>query len=104
MKTIIERLEKCIVNIMASEEPHSLDLLKGYEEALALVKGYDVNLVIPETKWLHNNGNEYKVLLIANYNSTNSKYPKTVVYRGPNGRIWSRLLSDWHRSFTLIGE
>lgn len=51
------------------------------------------------SKWTHRNGNKYEIILITNENSVNDKYPITVVYKGENGNIWSRLMSDWNRSF-----
>lgn len=55
------------------------------------------------SRWKHYNGNEYEVLYIANeYSEQLDKYPVTVVYRGKNGRIWSRPLDKWFDSFTLI--
>ena len=51
--------------------------------------------------WVHTNGNEYIVQLIVNVDSTNDKYPPTVVYKNAhNGKGYSRPLSDWHRSMT----
>jgi len=50
--------------------------------------------------WDHVNGNVYEVLLLANLNTERPRqYPVTVVYRNTaNGTVWSRPLSDWHRS------
>ena len=61
------------------------------------------NLSIPtiKSKWRHTNGIKYKVIAIANELNT-EKYPTTVVYEGKNGKVWSRPLSDWYRSFTEI--
>lgn len=59
--------------------------------------------VKPSSRWRHTNGNEYVVLFLTNENSTRPNYPVTVVYAGPGGHRWSRPLSDWHRSMTLIG-
>lgn len=42
------------------------------------------------TVWKHNNGNIYKVLLIANTESTRDEYPVTVIYQGANGNIWAK--------------
>lgn len=58
---------------------------------------------IPEikSKWKHLNWNEYEVIAIANEENT-ERYPITVVYKGKNGKIWSRPLRDWYRSFTEI--
>lgn len=57
----------------------------------------------PKERWTHRNGNVYVVLMLANEASENTeKYPVTVVYRNvKNKTVWSRKLSDWHRSFTL---
>ena len=52
----------------------------------------------PGTRWMHENGNIYTVLLITNEHAINNdNYPVTVVYE-ENNRIWSRPLSRWHRS------
>lgn len=56
----------------------------------------------PGSQWQHHNGNLYEVLCIANEFSERPEYPPTVVYRGENGRIWSRLASDWARSMTPL--
>lgn len=60
--------------------------------------------VLPATLWQHYNGNKYEVLLLSNMESERQeKYPTTVVYRNvSNGNIYSRKLSDWHRSMTFI--
>tara|TARA_R110000868_G_scaffold276926_1_gene536799 strand:- start:463 stop:624 length:162 start_codon:yes stop_codon:yes gene_type:complete len=49
------------------------------------------------------NGNIYSVILIAN-ESDDERYPKTVVYRGLNGKVWARRSDDWHRSMSLIAR
>lgn len=62
-------------------------------------------LAIPSEKshWKHYNGNEYEVMYITNEHSEHlDKYPLTVVYRGKNGRVWSRPLDKWFDSFTPI--
>jgi hypothetical protein len=51
----------------------------------------------------HKNGNIYTVLFLTNIDST-PEHPIDVVYMGQNGKIWSRRLSDWDRSFTLLNE
>jgi len=57
------------------------------------------------TYWQHNNGNVYIVVEIANEHSTRlEEYPVTVVYRGVNGKTWSRPLSQWSRSMTQISH
>lgn len=55
------------------------------------------------TRWVHTNGNVYTVFLITNLKSDRpEKFPVTVVYEGQNGNVWSRPLSQWHRSFTQV--
>ena len=43
--------------------------------------------------WKHNNGNIYKVLLLANTESNRDEYPITVVYQGANRNIWDKTLA-----------
>lgn len=53
----------------------------------------------------HTNGNLYTVLMLTNLDASPEsaeKYPIDVVYTGQNGKVWSRRLSDWERSFTLV--
>jgi hypothetical protein len=55
------------------------------------------------SKWKHTNGIVYEVMFLTNIGTLYpDKYPITVVYRGPNGKVWSRPLSDWHRSMTKL--
>ncbi len=56
------------------------------------------------SRWKHYNGIEYTVEHIANVGSLFTEHPETVVYRGDNGRVWARPLSDWYRSMTPIQE
>lgn len=51
----------------------------------------------PDTgsEWTHRNGNRYTVI-------GSSDAGQRVVYRGDNGKVWARLLSDWHRSMSPI--
>lgn len=57
----------------------------------------------PGSQWAHTNGNRYTVLCIANeFTERPEQYPQTVVYRGENGRIWSRPVSEWGRSMTPV--
>lgn len=52
--------------------------------------------------WQHTNGNLYTVLHIAN-EPDELRYPRTIVYQGPNGKVWARRADDWHRSMTFMG-
>lgn len=59
---------------------------------------------LSDTIWSHRNGNRYKVLFITNL-PDEPRYPKTVVYQGvTNGMLWSRPVSDWHRSMTMVED
>lgn len=63
------------------------------------------NLPRPTSTWEHTNGNHYAVLFIANeFTERPDQYPQTVVYKGENGRVWSRPVSDWARSMTLVKD
>lgn len=69
------------------------------------VEAVPVEKVTPLSRWRHSNGNTYAVILIANENSeSQDRYPTTVVYRGYDGKTWSRPLSDWHRSMTKMED
>ena len=55
----------------------------------------------PRSVWQHRDGDIYKVVMLANEATEQpDRYPVTVVYRGKDGKVWSRPLSDWHRSMT----
>lgn len=57
------------------------------------------------TRWRHHSGRIYQVMCLANEDSTKPQYPVTVVYFNvENGKIWSRPLDDWARSFTQESE
>jgi hypothetical protein len=55
----------------------------------------------PEDFWLHEkSGHLYKILMLTNEHATKSDYPVQVVYQDiENNHIWSRPLTEWHRSF-----
>ena len=55
----------------------------------------------PFSRWQHTSGTIYEVLFLTNRHD-NPRYPRTVIYRGPNGNIWSRRADDWHRSMSPI--
>lgn len=54
--------------------------------------------------WRHTNGNTYEVLMHTNIETKDPvRYPTTVVYRNTkNNAMYSRPISDWHRSMTLV--
>ncbi|ENG0046373.1 hypothetical protein ABR862_001224 [Pseudomonas aeruginosa] len=60
-------------------------------------------VVEPKSRYIHRNGVEYEVVMIANGESTSPKYPPTIVYRGvANGKVWARPACDWDRSMQLV--
>lgn len=78
---------------------------KLIEDVLKVVDKPKRPYLIPseKTRWRHYNGNEYEVMYIANEHSERpDDFPMTVVYRGKDGRIWSRPLNEWLDRFTPI--
>lgn len=54
----------------------------------------------PGSIWVDTNGKQYKIECITNTSARSSQYPITVVYVNTHNKtVWSRPLSDWHRSF-----
>lgn len=54
--------------------------------------------------WEHKNGNLYRVLLVTNTESTNKKYPVTIVYRGANGNLWTKSLDKFLEKMVQVQE
>lgn len=54
------------------------------------------------SRWQHRNGNFYTVEGYSNGSGLSDKHPLTIHYRGDNGKPWSRALSQWHTSMTLV--
>lgn len=53
--------------------------------------------------WQHYSGRCYLVLHIANTQNNNPNYPVTVVYQNIESKsVWTRPLSDWHRSMKYV--
>lgn len=51
-------------------------------------------------EWLHKStGNLYEVVTVANLNSTKPDFVATVVYRGRDGAVWSRPVSEFIEKF-----
>ena len=60
---------------------------------------------VPEiySRWKHENGNEYNVILIANENAPAcSEYPIVVIYRGDNGNVWAKNIDNFNSRMTRI--
>lgn len=59
----------------------------------------------PRSVWQHRDGDIYTVERLTNEHSTQpDRYPVTVVYRGQDGKVWSRRLADWHGSMTALSD
>ena len=68
-------------------------------------KWVSVDEVCVGSKWIHSLGEKYEVITMANKETTTDRYPVTVIYKNmSNGIIWSRSLSDWHRSMMPLPE
>ena len=52
----------------------------------------------------HYNGAKYKVIDVVNIGEPDKrdKHPITIIYKGDNGKRWSREFNDWARSFTEL--
>lgn len=61
-----------------------------------------MNEPISGSRWLHHSGRVYTVLFLTNVELRDPKYPRTVVYVGVNGKLWSGPLNDWFRRMKLI--
>ena len=72
------------------------DFDRGIEKAIAEAEEQPE----PETLWRHHNGNVYIVLVVANVGSERDEYPPTVVYRGANGLVWAKPLSNFLEKMT----
>jgi hypothetical protein len=88
-----------------------LELLNLNSEQMKIESNNPPSRIVDDIKRLvgkqfkHRNGNIYTVLLLTNTDSTPERlvdHPIDVVYMGQNGKIWSRRLSDWDRSFTNV--
>ena len=97
-------------NIIMPKEPTFENSIENSINIISIAnsmfrKKEDTDIPVINSKWRHYNGNIYTVIELTNLHSENfDKYPITVVYKGENGKIWSRPLSDWSRSFTKFKE
>jgi cellulase/cellobiase CelA1 len=54
------------------------------------------------SKWEHENGIPYEVIMIANTYSKNTSYPITIIYKGENGKIWAKDLNNFLTRMTEL--
>lgn len=57
------------------------------------------NLPANGSKWRHWRGGYYHVIAVTNTEAVRDVYPVTVVYEDDKGRVWSRPMSEWDKSF-----
>jgi hypothetical protein len=88
-KSHLERMNAMRHEFYGNFQSLVLKIMDNFEEVPRVYPGSDL---------VHTNGNEYRVMHLANAYSENERYPVMVVYSGQNGRVWCRPLSDWHRS------
>lgn len=63
----------------------------------------DTSLPLAGSAWQHHSGRTYTVLTLSNTEGDDpERFVPTVVYQGEDGRVWSRPVSDWHRSMSLL--
>ena len=95
-----------VITVVHIDSPDYSEDAMWYPERL---EGYEpptkekVEIPKIKSKWRHSNSLEYKVILVTNEVDTEA-YPLTVVYKCKNGKVWSRPLSEWYRSFTEINK
>lgn len=65
-----------------------------------VIEGRLVKAPAPGDLFLHTNGQEYEVIILANEHTVEpARYPLTVVYKSVlNGRVWSKECNDFFRS------
>lgn len=61
-----------------------------------------MRLPAPTDRYRHENGCEYTVECLANEGSTRPEYPVTVVYRGDNGKVWTKTLDNFLAKMTFV--
>lgn len=63
------------------------------------------------SRWMHRNGNVYQVIAFTNTSKDAvrfkpdevERYPDMIIYQNVNnGTLWSREVTDWHRSFQQV--
>lgn len=64
-----------------------------------------VPLMPPElgATWTHTKGTQYVVLEVSSSEDGDrgGKFPVTILYLGPDGRIWPRTVPRWHEGMTF---
>ena len=97
----VEQLKEFTGKYAAEGEAYwgGIALCTSEEEALAYMHPVAFSL------WEHTVGTTYRVVSLTNMTATDERYPKTIVQENTEtGELWSRPLSKWHASMTLIED
>jgi hypothetical protein len=75
-------------------------------QAMLEAPGVPLDCTFPSAgdTWKHYKGNEYEVLMLANQYSERPEHPPTVVYRGGNGKVWTKTLASFLRKMTFVSK
>lgn len=95
------RFMRLCFDVNTSKFPEYQSFLQGW----ALAQKIAANLIEPGVGevWKHHKGDRYTVLGVTSKPDAEKaeKFPRTVFYRGPDGRQWTRPLTSWTESFTF---
>lgn len=85
-------------DVDVTQFPEYQALVKGW----ALLEADEPGMPKVGETWLHRKGERYTVLGVTSVPEAEKaeKFPRTVFYRGPDGRRWTRTLESWNESFT----
>lgn len=81
------------VSDKATRKSNSISSSKSLKEITSNLMYYFIPKV--GEVFQHINGNIYTVLAIANENSIRPEYPPSVVYKGPNDKVWVKSMDNF---------
>ena len=80
---------------------HASEVFKCVTEYLDFYKKA-VHIPTVGERYKHHNGNEYEVVIVSNLDSQRPEYTPTVVYKGDNGKVWSKTLTDFNAKMARV--
>jgi hypothetical protein len=85
---------QCVAVTRTNEEHQILEVLWEAPKA-------PLSLPRAGEDWQHHKGGVYTVLLLTSEPGEDKadKFPRSVVYQGEDGRVWTRTLESWYESF-----
>lgn len=85
LKTTGESINQCVIRLI--------------EQALPC----DKPAPEPGSQWKHKNGTVYTVVAVTDPSPEKPmEFPQTVIYMGPDGKLWPRTLPRWYASMTPL--